>query len=93
MGTRLQLRLPSDTLTREWRKGEAGKGQGSRGTPPPGRRCVIKGPPLGPDWEYITRPDTVAPWGRRASSTRHLKPQTSNLKPPLRAPLCGGWVH
>ena len=49
------------------------------GTPPPGRRCVIKGPPLGPGGEDMTWPDEVAPWGRKTSSTRSLKPQTSNL--------------
>ena len=38
-------------------------------------------PPLGPGWEDITWPDQVAPWGRKASSTRKIKPQTSNLKP------------
>ena len=29
MANRLQLRLLSDALTGEWRKGEAGEGQGS----------------------------------------------------------------
>ena len=39
----------------------------------------MKGPPLGPGGEDITWPDQVAPRGRRASSTRKIKPQTSNL--------------
>ena len=38
-------------------------------------------PPLGPGGEDITWPDQVAPRGRKASSTRKIKPQTSNLKP------------
>ena len=37
----------------------------------------MKGPPLGPAGEDITRPNQVAPRGRKASSTRNLKPQTS----------------
>ena len=39
----------------------------------------MEGPPLGPLGEDITLPDQVAPRGRRASSTRKIKPQTSNL--------------
>ena len=39
----------------------------------------MEGPPLGPGGEDITWPDQVAPWGRKASSTRKIKPQTSNL--------------
>ena len=39
----------------------------------------MKGPPLGPRGEDITWLDQVAPRGRKASSTRKLKPQTSNL--------------
>ena len=39
----------------------------------------MKDPPLGPGGEDITWPDQVAPQGRRTSSTRNLKPQTSNL--------------
>ena len=35
-------------------------------------------PPLGPGGEDITWPDQVAPRGRKASSTRKIKPQTSN---------------
>ena len=39
----------------------------------------MQGPPLGPGGEDITWPDQVAPRGRKASSTRKIKPQTSNL--------------
>ena len=39
----------------------------------------MEGPPLGPGGEDITWPDQVAPRGRKASSTRKIKPQTSNL--------------
>ena len=39
----------------------------------------MEGPPLGPVGEDITWPDQVAPRGRKASSTRKIKPQTSNL--------------
>ena len=39
----------------------------------------MKGPPLGPGGEDITWPNQVAPRGRRAPSTRQVKPQTSNL--------------
>ena len=39
----------------------------------------MKGPPLGPGREDITWPDQVASLGRKASSTRKIKPQTSNL--------------
>ena len=38
----------------------------------------MEGPPLGPSGEDITWPDQVAPRGRKASSTRKIKPQTSN---------------
>ena len=38
----------------------------------------MEGPPLGPGGEDITWPDKVAPRGRKASSTRKIKPQTSN---------------
>ena len=38
----------------------------------------MKGPPLGPREEDITWPDQVAPRGRKSSSTRKIKPQTSN---------------
>ena len=38
----------------------------------------MEGPPLGPSGEDITRPDQVAPRGRKASSSRKIKPQTSN---------------
>ena len=40
----------------------------------------MEGPPLGPGGEDITWPDQVAPRGRKASSTRKIKPQTSNLQ-------------
>ena len=39
----------------------------------------MKAPPLGPGGEDITWPDQVAPRGRKASSTRNLKPQASNV--------------
>ena len=39
----------------------------------------MEGPPLGPGGEDITWPDQVAPRGQKASSTRKIKPQTSNL--------------
>ena len=39
----------------------------------------MEGSPLGPSGEDITWPDQVAPRGRKASSTRKIKPQTSNL--------------
>ena len=39
----------------------------------------MKGPPLGPGGEDITWPNQVAPRGQKASSTRKIKPQTSNL--------------
>ena len=39
----------------------------------------MKGRPLGPGGEDITWPHQVAPRGRKASSTRKIKPQTSNL--------------
>ena len=39
----------------------------------------MKGSPLGPGGEDITSPDQVAPRGRKASSTRKIKPQTSNV--------------
>ena len=47
----------------------------------------MEGPPLGPGGENITWPDQVAPRGRKASSTRKIKPQTSNLCPSRRLPL------
>ena len=39
----------------------------------------MEGPSLGPGGEDITWPDQVAPRGRKASSTRKIKIQTSNL--------------
>ena len=44
----------------------------------------MEGPPLGPGGEDITWPDQVAPRGRKASSTRKIKPQTSNRILPAR---------
>ena len=51
----------------------------------------MEGPPLGPGGEDITWPDQVAPRGRKASSTRKNKPQTSNLRHsvPTRIPIPG----
>ena len=40
----------------------------------------MEGPPLGPGGEDITWPHQVAPRGRKASSTRKTKPQTSKFK-------------
>ena len=42
----------------------------------------MEGPTLGPGGEDITWPDQVAPRGRKASSTRKIKPQTSNPRVP-----------
>ena len=39
----------------------------------------MEGLPLGPGGEDITWPDQVAPRGRKASSTRKIKPQTSKV--------------
>ena len=39
----------------------------------------MKGHPLGPGREDITWPDQAATRGRKASSTRKVKPETSNL--------------
>ena len=39
----------------------------------------MRGPPLGPGGEDITWTHQVARRGRRTSSTRNIKPQTSNL--------------
>ena len=47
----------------------------------------MEGPPLGPGGEDITWPDQVAPRGRKASSTRKIKPQTSNRKDRSKAVL------
>ena len=44
----------------------------------------MKGPPLGPGGGDITWPDQVAPRSRMVSSTRKIKPQTSNLYKGLR---------
>ena len=40
----------------------------------------MEGPPLGPGGEDITWPDQVAPRGRKASSTRKIKPQTQTFR-------------
>ena len=39
----------------------------------------MEGPPLGAGGEDITWPNQVAPRGRKATSTRKIKPETSNL--------------
>ena len=39
----------------------------------------MKGPPIGPGGEDIIWPDQVAPRGRKASSTRKIQLQTSNV--------------
>ena len=38
----------------------------------------MKGHQLGPGWEDITWPNQVASRRRKTSSTRNLRPQTSN---------------
>ena len=52
----------------------------------------MEGPPLGPGGEDITWPDQVAPRGRKVSSTRKIKPQTSNPWTPcgFSGAPCGG---
>ena len=50
----------------------------------------MTGPPLRSGGEDITWPDQVAPQGRKVSSTRKLKPQTSNLDPRRVQALHGG---
>ena len=50
----------------------------------------MEGPPLGPGGEDISWPDQVAPRGRKASSTRKIKPQPSNLPGPMDQALEGG---
>ena len=52
----------------------------------------MEGPPIGPGGGDITWPDQVAPQGRKASSTRKIKPQTSNLMKE-RAQLSVGFKH
>ena len=80
MGKRPQPRLRIDALTGEWGNAEARGGMGLRALRTQGTlRCVFEGPPLGPGGEDITWPNQVAPRGRKASSTRKIKPQTSNL--------------
>ena len=77
MGKRPRPRLRIDALTGEWRNGDAGEGRASELCEPGGLRHQ-EGPPLGPGGEDITWPDQVAPRGRKASSTRKIKPQTSS---------------
>ena len=83
VGKRLQPQLRIDALTREWRNGEAGEGRGTEPCEPGGLRHQAEDASwralLGPDGEDITWHDQVAPRGRNASSTRKIKPQTSNL--------------
>ena len=52
----------------------------------------MEGPLLGPGGEDITWPDQVAPRGQKASSTRKIKPQTSNLPGVVVAGWGGGAV-
>ena len=47
----------------------------------------MKGPSLGPGGEDITWPHQVASRGRKASSTRKIKPQNSNHKPRCMLPV------
>ena len=47
-----------------------------------------EGPPHGHGGEDFTWPDQVAPRGRKASSTRNLKTQTSNLKRKIQVIEC-----
>ena len=70
----------------------------TRGTSPPGRRCVLEGPPLGSGGEDITWPDQVASRARKASSSRKIKPGTSNpfmsyLSIHQGLGLRGRWAH
>ena len=68
------------------RGGESGK-LGSDGAPSPvnpgdsatRQEVPLGGPPIRPGGEDITWPDQVTPRARKASSTRKIKPQTSNL--------------
>ena len=54
----------------------------------------MQGPPLGPGGEDITWLNQVAPRGRKASSTRKIKPEISNSKrsatasPSVSLPTC-----
>ena len=49
----------------------------------------MEGPQLGPGGEDITWPDQVAPRGRKASSTRKIRPQTSDPNRKHREPQRG----
>ena len=86
MGKRPQPRLRIDALTGEWRNGDAGEGRGSELCEPGGLRHQAGGAswraPTRTRWGGYHLPDQVAPRGRKASSTRKIKPQTSNHKPP-----------
>ena len=84
MGKHPQPRLQIDALTGQWRNGEAGGGRGSE-------PCEPGGLQLGPGGGDITWPDQAAPRWRKASSTRKIKPQTSN--PIRRARLAALKVH
>ena len=55
---------------------------------------MLEGPPLGPGGEDITGPDQMAPRDLKASSTRKIKPQTSNprLEDAPEDPVRGGGV-
>ena len=55
----------------------------------------MDGPPLGPGGENITWPHHVAPRGRKASSTRKIKPQTLNriVVPEAGLDGCQQWAH
>ena len=53
----------------------------------------MKGPPLGPGEEDITCPDQVAPRGQKASSTRKIKPQTSNLCRGTKSEMIHMWAQ
>ena len=72
-----------DALTGEWRDGEAGEGRApipvNPGDSAIRQEVCLGGHPLGFGGEDITWPYQVAPRGRKASSTRKIKPQTSNL--------------
>ena len=88
MGKRLQLRLLSDTLTGEWRQGEAGKGQGSEPHEPRRLRNQAGGessraPHLVPVGRISPGPTRWPPGAeeRLVPEESKLKPQTSNFGP------------
>ena len=83
MGKRPQPRLRIDALTGEWRNGDAGEGRGSELCEPGGLRHQAGGASWrAPHWDPVGRispgPTRWPPWGGKASSTRKIKPQTSN---------------